>query len=78
MGLAEDDRLKVLVHDLGNLLGVVLNYGTLASRCPVEQAVADDIEMMRSAAARAAELVRCLSQWTTDPGRPDTSGGVDA
>ena len=78
MGLAEDDRLKLLVHDLGNLLGAVLNYGTLASRHPVEQAVAEDIEMIRTAAARAAELVRCLSRWIDDEAWPELRGGGDA
>jgi hypothetical protein len=62
MGLADDDRLGEIVHELGNVIGAVLNWGALASRRDLPDGVAADLDQLRSAAERAAALVRELAQ----------------
>jgi hypothetical protein len=62
MGLAGDDRLGAIVHELGNVIGAVLNWGALASRRDLPDDAAADLDQLRSAAERAAGLVRELAQ----------------
>jgi PAS domain S-box-containing protein len=49
-----------VAHDFNNLLGVILNYATLAERGVDDPVVVDDIQQIRTAAERAAELTRQL------------------
>ncbi len=49
-----------VAHDFNNLLGVILNYATLAQRAIDDPAVSDDLQQIRNAAERAADLTRQL------------------
>ncbi len=65
-----DDELRNRVaqasHDLGNLLGVVLNYSTLLARQLKDPLMLADIGHVRDAAERAADIVRSLAH--AEPG----------
>ena len=65
-----DDELRNRVaqasHDLGNLLGVVLNYSTLLARQLKDPLMLADIGHVRAAAERAADIVRSLAH--AEPG----------
>jgi PAS domain S-box-containing protein len=66
--LARSERLESLgrlaggiAHDFNNLLGVILNYaGFVKKQVPPDSAIAGDIEEIRRAGQRAADLTRQL------------------
>jgi signal transduction histidine kinase len=60
------DRIAHASHDLGNLLGVVLNYSTLLARQLKDPVMLADIGHIRVAAERAADIARSLAR--TEPG----------
>jgi light-regulated signal transduction histidine kinase (bacteriophytochrome) len=68
-----DDELRQRVsqasHDLGNLLGVVLNYSTLLTRRLSDPVALSDIDQIRIAAERAADIVRTLMAPEVDAAR---------
>lgn len=60
------DRVAHATHDLGNLLGVVLNYSTLLTRQLKDPLMLADMGHVRDAAERAADIVRSLAR--AEPG----------
>jgi hypothetical protein len=55
-------RAREIIHELNNALGLVINYATLAAEDLKDQpGPADDLNEIRSAGQRAADLVRELS-----------------
>lgn len=62
-------RVAQASHDLGNLLGVVLNYSTLLTRQITDPAVLTDIDQIRIAAERAADIARNLVKADSDAAR---------
>lgn len=65
---------RPVVHELNNLLSLVLSYATLARSSIAGGPLAEDLDEVASAGRRAAELVRRALQ----PGRtPPQSGPVD-
>lgn len=70
---SDDDltqRVAQASHDLGNLLGVVLNYSTLLTRRLTDPVALADIDQIRIAAERAAEIGRNLPRTDHDRARP--------
>lgn len=70
-----DDELRNRVaqasHDLGNLLGVVLNYSTLLARQLKDPLMLADVGHVREAAERATDIVRSLAHAEPGNGRRD-------
>ncbi|MFN8018289.1 MAG: PAS domain S-box protein [Acidimicrobiales bacterium] len=61
-----------IAHDFNNLLGVILNYATLAQRGVDDPVVSDDLDQIRAAAERAADLTRQLLAFARrDAARPE-------
>lgn len=48
-------------HELGNLIGVILNYATLLARSLADQPALADVGQIQTAARRGSELVRDLA-----------------
>lgn len=66
---AEDElrqRAAQASHDLGNLLGVVLNYSTLLTRQLTDPTALADVGHIHVAAEHAADIARALAM--PDPG----------
>ncbi len=64
MATREEDaqRVRDITHELNNALGLVINYTNLVMRDLEDRPdVADDLNEIRDAGRRAAELVRELS-----------------
>jgi signal transduction histidine kinase len=68
-------RLAQASHDLGNLLGVVLNYALLLKRRISDPTMLADLGNIRVAAERAAVIARDLA--VADPGDDPDDGGDD-
>lgn len=64
-------RLARASHDLGNLLGVILNYSTLLTRQLRDPVALADVEQVRLAAERAAGIVRDLTSASHGPDQPE-------
>jgi light-regulated signal transduction histidine kinase (bacteriophytochrome) len=68
-----DDELRQRVsqasHDLGNLLGVVLNYATLLARQLSDPTALADIDQIKAAATRAADIAHTLMTSERDAAR---------
>lgn len=62
-------RVAQAAHDLGNLLGVVLNYGTLLARQLTDPTMLADVGHIRVAAERAAGIVLSLVDAEPDDDR---------
>lgn len=55
-------REREIIHELNNALGLVINYATLVAEDVKDHpALADDLNEIRNAGQRAADLVRELS-----------------
>jgi signal transduction histidine kinase len=69
---APQEDVRTLVHDIRNLLAVIINYSELiAEETADEDAVKADIEEIRSAAERAIGLTEKLPR----PPRADPQAG---
>lgn len=69
---SDDDlrqRVAHAAHDLGNLLGVILNYSTLLSRQLSDARALADIDQIQAAATRAADIARNLMAAEHDAAR---------
>lgn len=67
----EDDLKQHIArasHELGNLLGIVLNYSTLLTRQLTRPAQLADVGQIHLAAQRATEVVRSLAAAAFDDG----------
>jgi hypothetical protein len=62
-------RVAQASHDLGNLLGVVLNYSTLLTRQVSDPAALADIDQIKVAATRAADIAHTLMAPELDAAR---------
>lgn len=73
------DRAREIIHELNNALGLVINYATLAAEDLKDQAgPADDLNEIRTAGQRAADLVRELSAVLRGESVAEQAGGGQA
>jgi len=62
LGGDDQGKAREIIHDLRNSLGLVINYATLlAADLEDRPALLDDVQEIRDAGRRAAELVADLS-----------------
>jgi signal transduction histidine kinase len=57
----DNEQLDRTVHDLTNLLGVIVNYATLLGRQLTDPMALEDLSNIRTAAEQGLGLVRQLS-----------------